>query len=179
MCACSTESQPYSGLHQKKHGQQVEGGDSAPLLHSGETPPGVLHPALEAPAQERHGPVGTGPEEATKMIQGMEQLSYEERLRELGLFILEKRRFQGDLIVTLQYINRAYKKDGDKLFRSACCIKTKSFKLKRGGYRLDIRKTFFTRRVVKHWHRLPRQVVDAPSLETFKVRLDRALSNLI
>ncbi|KFM02921.1 hypothetical protein AS27_01421, partial [Aptenodytes forsteri] len=52
-------------------------------------------------------------------------------------------------------------------------------KLKAGRYRLDIRKKFFTLRVVKHWHRLPREVVDAPSLETFKVRLDGALSNLI
>ncbi|KFW69664.1 hypothetical protein AS28_01033, partial [Pygoscelis adeliae] len=53
------------------------------------------------------------------------------------------------------------------------------FKLKEGRFRLDIRKTFFTLRVVKHWHRLPREVVDAPSLATFKVRLDRALSSLI
>ena len=45
--------------------------------------------------------------------------------------------------------------------------------------RLGIRKNFFTVRVVKHWHRLPREVVDTPSLETFKVRLDGALSNLI
>ncbi|KFW65607.1 hypothetical protein AS28_14964, partial [Pygoscelis adeliae] len=52
-------------------------------------------------------------------------------------------------------------------------------KLKGGRFSLDIRKKFFTLRVVKHWHRLPREVVDAPSLETFKVRLDRALSNLI
>ncbi|KFM05057.1 hypothetical protein AS27_10786, partial [Aptenodytes forsteri] len=53
------------------------------------------------------------------------------------------------------------------------------FKLKGGRFRLDIRKKFFTLRVVKHWHRLPREVVDAPSLETFKVRLDGALSSLI
>ncbi|KFW68647.1 hypothetical protein AS28_03082, partial [Pygoscelis adeliae] len=53
------------------------------------------------------------------------------------------------------------------------------FKLKAGRFRLDIRKKFFTLRVVKHWHRLPREMVDAPSLETFKVRLDGALSNLI
>ncbi|KFW05241.1 hypothetical protein N327_13909, partial [Fulmarus glacialis] len=53
------------------------------------------------------------------------------------------------------------------------------FKLKEGRFRLDIRKNFFTMKVVKHWHRLPREVVDAPSLETFKVRLDGALSNLI
>ncbi|KFM10571.1 hypothetical protein AS27_08620, partial [Aptenodytes forsteri] len=53
------------------------------------------------------------------------------------------------------------------------------FKLKEGRFSLDIRKKFFTLRVMKHWHRLPREVVDAPSLETFKVRLDGALSSLI
>jgi len=70
MCAGSPDGQSYPGLHQKQRGQQVEGGDSAPLLCSGETPCGVLHPALEPSAQDRHGPVGTGPEEATKMIRG-------------------------------------------------------------------------------------------------------------
>ena len=53
------------------------------------------------------------------------------------------------------------------------------FNLKEGRFRLDIRKKVFTVRVVKHWHRLPREVVNAPSLETFKARLDGALSNLI
>jgi len=58
--------QPYPGLHQKQCGQQVEGRDSAPLLRSGESPPGVLHPALEPSAQDRHGPVGVVPEEGDK-----------------------------------------------------------------------------------------------------------------
>ncbi|KFQ54658.1 hypothetical protein N334_04754, partial [Pelecanus crispus] len=53
------------------------------------------------------------------------------------------------------------------------------FKLKEGRFRLDIRKKFFTMRAVKHWNRLPREAVEAPSLETFKVRLDGALSTLI
>ncbi|KFV58221.1 hypothetical protein N341_01736, partial [Tyto alba] len=51
--------------------------------------------------------------------------------------------------------------------------------LKEGRFRLDIRKKLFTMKVVKHWNRLPRVVVDAPSLETFKVRLDGALNNMI
>ncbi|KFP12566.1 hypothetical protein Z169_14871, partial [Egretta garzetta] len=53
------------------------------------------------------------------------------------------------------------------------------FKLNQGRFRLDIRKKFFTMRVVKHWNRLPRDIVEAPSLEAFKARLDGALSNLI
>jgi len=52
-------------------------------------------------------------------------------------------------------------------------------KLRESRFRLDIRKKFFTMRVVKHWHRLPREVEEALSLETLKARLDRALSNLI
>ena len=53
------------------------------------------------------------------------------------------------------------------------------FKLKEGRFTLDIRKKFFTVRVVRHWNRLPREAVAAPSLEVFKARLDGALSNLV
>ncbi|KFU84199.1 hypothetical protein M959_04564, partial [Chaetura pelagica] len=53
------------------------------------------------------------------------------------------------------------------------------FKLKEGGFRLDIRRKFFTKRVVKHWNRLPRKAVDTPSLEVLKARLDEALCSLV
>ncbi|KGL87499.1 hypothetical protein N301_04355, partial [Charadrius vociferus] len=53
------------------------------------------------------------------------------------------------------------------------------YKLEEGRFRLNIRKKFFTLRVVRHWDRLPREVVEAPSLEVFKARLDVALGNLV
>ncbi|KFR02316.1 hypothetical protein Y956_14384, partial [Nipponia nippon] len=53
------------------------------------------------------------------------------------------------------------------------------FKWKEGRFRLDLRKKCFTMRVVRHWNRLPREAVDAPSLGVFKERLDGALSNLV
>ena len=97
------------------------------------------------------------------------------------MFSLEKRRPQGDLTAAFQYLKGAHKKDGDRLFSRACCDSTRGdgFKLKEGRFRLDIRKKFFMMRVLKHWNRLSRDVVDAPYLETFKVRLEGALSNLI
>ena len=53
------------------------------------------------------------------------------------------------------------------------------FKLRQGKFRLDIRRKFFTQRVVTHWNRLPKEAVDAPSLEAFKARLDVALGGLV
>jgi len=115
------------------------------------------------------------------MIRGLEHLFYKDRLRELGLFSLEKRRLRGDLTAAFQYLKGAYRKDGEDIFSRACCDRTRSngFKLREGRFRLDIRKKFFTMSVVKHWHRLPRDVVEDLSLETCKAMLDRALSNLI
>jgi len=96
----------------------------------------------------------------------------------LGLFSLEKRRLWGDLVAAFQYLKRAYKKDEQNLFSRACCDRTRNngFKLREGRFRLDIRKKFFTVRVVKLW---PREVVEAPSLEPFRASLDGALSNMI
>ncbi|GAB0178286.1 hypothetical protein GRJ2_000293900 [Grus japonensis] len=118
---------------------------------------------------------------AMKMIRGLEHLSYEDRLRELGLFSLKKRRLWGDLIAAFQYLKGAYKKSGEGLFTRACSDRTRGngLKLKEGRFRLDIWKNFFTVRVVRHWNRLPREAVDAPSLEVLKAMLDGALGNLV
>ena len=110
----------------------------------------------------------------------MEHLPCEDRLRELELFSLDKRRLWNDLIAAFHYLKGGYEKEGDGLSRRVCCDRTKGngFKLKGGRCRLDIRRKFSTIRVVEQWSRLPRGV-DALSLETFKVSLDGALSNLI
>jgi len=115
------------------------------------------------------------------MIIGLEHLSYAERLRNLGLFSLEKRMLWEDVIEAFQYLMGAKKKDGDKLFSRACHDRRKcnGSKLKEGRFRLDIRKKFFTVRVVKPWNGLPRDAVKALSLEAFKVKLNWALSNMI
>lgn len=86
---------------------------------------------------------------AAKIIRGLEHLSCEEKLPEVGLFSLEKRRVQGDLIVTFQCLKGASKNDGDKHFSRACCDTTRcnGFKLKVGRFRLDIKKTLFMMRV--------------------------------
>ncbi|GAB0190400.1 hypothetical protein GRJ2_001505300 [Grus japonensis] len=118
---------------------------------------------------------------AAMMIRGLEHLSSEDRLRELGLFSLEKRRLQGDLLAAFQYLKGSYKKSGEGLVTRAWSDRTRGdgLKLKQGTFRVDIRKKFFTVRVVRHWNRLPREVVDAPSLEVLKARLDGAVGNLV
>ena len=115
------------------------------------------------------------------MIRGLEHLSYEERLRELGLFSLEKRRLWGDLIAAFQYLKGAYKQDGEWLFARVDNDRTRGngFELRQERFRSDIRSKFSTQRLVTHRNGLPKELVDAPSLGASKARLDVALGSLV
>ena len=111
----------------------------------------------------------------------MEHLPYEDSLRKLGLFSLEKRRLQGDLIAAFQYLKGSFRKEGDRLCTRVCGEKRRGngFKLKEGRSRLDIKKSLLHLRVARHKKRLPRDGVHALFLEIFMARLDQALGNLI
>ena len=115
------------------------------------------------------------------MLRGLQHLPYEDRLRELGLFSMEKRRLQGDLSAACQDLKGAYRQEGRQLLERADNSRTRGngFRLKEGRLRLDVRGKFFTQRVVRCWNSCPERLwVPRPSLEVFKARLDGALGSL-
>ncbi|KAK4825931.1 hypothetical protein QYF61_003426 [Mycteria americana] len=131
---------------------------------------------------------------ATRMIKGLERLSYEERLRELGLFSLEK----GDLINVYKYLKECEKRMETGSFH-CCPVSWFSFSRQLSttqllahppptdkrqwaqpetqAFPLNIRKHFFTVRVTEHWHVFSREAVESPSLEILKSCLDMVLGN--
>jgi len=117
---------------------------------------------------------------ATKLVKGLEGMSCEEPLRTLDLSSLEKRRLRGNLIALYSFLRRGSGEGCAELFSlvSGDRMCRNGSKLHQGRFRLGVRKHLFTKRVVKHWNKVPREVVNALRLSVFKRYLDNALSNM-
>ena len=115
----------------------------------------------------------------TSLIPGMRGLSYEERLSRLGRYSLEFRRMRGDLIETYKILKGIDRVDAERLFPPAGVSRTRGHSLRIRGrsFKTEMRRNFFTQRVVNLWNSLPQRAVDAESLSIFKAEIARFLDS--
>ncbi|KAK3088186.1 hypothetical protein FSP39_015873 [Pinctada imbricata] len=116
---------------------------------------------------------------ATKMLPSLKNLTYEERLKSLELPILRFRRLRGDIIEVFKILTGIYDKRvcSDLFGLNLSSTRGHPFKLKKKRSRLDVRKHFFTNRVIDIWNSLPESVVLAKTLYSFENRLDKFWAN--
>ena len=116
---------------------------------------------------------------ATKMIEGYKNLKYEDRLTKTDLTTLEERRTRGDLIEVFKMIKGLNKTDYKKFFTIEHNSRTRGhrFKIIKNRSRLDIRKYFFSQRIVNEWNDLPEVVIESESVNSFKNSYDKYASN--
>uniref|UniRef100_A0A8C5WHD7 Reverse transcriptase domain-containing protein n=1 Tax=Leptobrachium leishanense TaxID=445787 RepID=A0A8C5WHD7_9ANUR len=112
---------------------------------------------------------------ATKMVYGLKEKSYQERLNDLNMYSLEKRRDRGDMIETFKYVKGIHKVEEGSIFKRKQNSKTRGHSLRLEGQRFksNIRKHYFTERVVDTWNSLPVEVVEAKTVIEFKQAWDR------
>ena len=113
---------------------------------------------------------------AVRMIKGIGNGDYQTKLRSLNLFSLDKRRLRGDLIETFKILTGLEKVDKEYFFSFSSSLGvTRGHKLKlaKPACRTDVRKFFFTNRIISTWNSLPAPVIECKTVDSFKHRLDK------
>ena len=114
---------------------------------------------------------------ASKMLLNLHHLTYEQHLNRINLPSMSYRFLRGDLIETYKWLHSYYKCENIFKIENRCYTRGHNFKLKKPFARLEVRRQFFTLRVVDRWNQLPYEIVNAPSLNQFKNSLDKHLKD--